>query len=110
VGGGGWVGGGGGGGGGGVPCYETPSTEALLPGRHILPAYSREAMSARSGAPAQCLGAGASGEVFDHLSFSRCVYQVHTLSLHIKLSIVGGHIETELPISSWTARGRGVYA
>jgi hypothetical protein len=33
-----------------------------------------------------CLGAG-SREVFDHLSFSRCINQIHALSMHIELSI-----------------------
>jgi hypothetical protein len=51
--------------------------------------------------PAPCLGAG-SGEVFDHLSFSRCVNQVHALSLHRSYPL-GGHTGTGLSISPWTA-------
>jgi hypothetical protein len=42
------------------------------------------------GVLAPCLGAG-SGEVFDRLSFSRCVNQVHALPMHIELSIVRLH-------------------
>jgi hypothetical protein len=72
------------------PCYATSSMGALLPGTSFL--RSREGGSLRS----------RSGEVFDHLPFSRCVNQVHALSLHLSYTL-GGYNATELSISSWTA-------
>jgi hypothetical protein len=45
------------------------------------------------------------GEVFGHLSFSRCVNQIHALSLHFELSIGRSHRHgvVDSILDSWTA-------